>query len=159
IRAMQVAEGILEAAKQRSGKALDVEAVDLGKLIDGAVAQASPVAKQRGVTVAAVPPSRPVEIRADGDLLARVLDNLIGNAIRFSPRGSQVEVAGWRASPRAARLGNKHTDLVLLDPAHKPGKKLEALRTRAKGAQVPVIELPSQMAAARLARTLAHLGV
>src|SRR5881275_2001515 len=107
IRAMQLAEGILEAAKQRSGKALDVEAVDLGKLIDGAVAQASPVAKQRGVTVAAVPPSRPVEIRADGDLLARVLDNLIGNAIRFSPRGSQVEVAGWRASPRFVRLSVK----------------------------------------------------
>jgi signal transduction histidine kinase len=260
IRAMQLAERILEAAKQRSRAALDVEAVDLGELIDGAVAQASPVAKQRGVTISAVPPSRPVEIRADGELLARVLDNLIGNAIRFSPRGSQIEVAGWRASPRfvrlsvkdqgegipqpelpklvaglgpgrglriardiaerhggelwaessvgagtrffleiplqppasrpsvllvsddsrwlkevsrtlktacdvrtatasAARLGSKHTDLVLLDPSHKPGKKLDALRTRAKGAQVPVIELPSQMAAARLARTLAHLAV
>ena len=260
LRAMQLAERILEAAKQRSRAALDVEAVDLGELIDGAVAQASPVAKQRGVTISAVPPSRPVEIRADGELLARVLDNLIGNAIRFSPRGSQIEVAGWRASPRfvrlsvkdqgegipqpelpklvaglgpgrglriardiaerhggelwaessvgagtrfflelplqpptsrpsvllvsddsrwlkevsrtlktacdvrtatasAARLGNKHTDLVLLDPSQKPGKKLDALRTRAKGAQVPVIELPSQMAAARLARTLAHLAV
>ena len=260
IRAMQLAERILEAAKQRSRAALDVEAVDLGELIDGAVAQATPVAKQRGVTVAAVQPSRPVEIRADGELLARVLDNLIGNAIRFSPPGSQIEVAGWRASPRfvrlsvkdqgegipqpelpklvaglgpgrglriardiaerhggeiwaessvgagtrfflelplqpptsrpsvllvsddsrwlkevsrtlktacdvrtatasAARLGNKHTDLVLLDPSQKPGKKLDALRTRAKGAQVPVIELPSQMAAARLARTLAHLAV
>jgi signal transduction histidine kinase len=260
LRAMQLAERILEAAKQRSRAALDVEAVDLGELIDGAVAQATPVAKQRGVTVAVVQPSRPVEIRADGELLARVLDNLIGNAIRFSPPGSQIEVAGWRASPRfvrlsvkdqgegipqpelpklvaglgpgrglriardiaerhggeiwaessvgagtrfflelplqpptsrpsvllvsddsrwlkevsrtlktacdvrtatasAARLGNKHTDLVLLDPSHKPGKKLDALRTRAKGAQVPVIELPSQMAAARLARTLAYLAV
>ena len=42
-------------------------------------------------------------------------------------------------------------------PGH--GKKLEALRSEAKGAQVPVIELPSQMAASRLARTLAHLAV
>jgi signal transduction histidine kinase len=107
IRAMQLAERILEAAKQRSRAALDVEAVDLGELIDGAVAQASPVAKQRGVTISAVPPSRPVEIRADGELLARVLDNLIGNAIRFSPRGSQIEVAGWRASPRFVRLSVK----------------------------------------------------
>ena len=63
------------------------------------------------------------------------------------------------ATAAAARLRGKHTDLVLLDPSQKPGKKLEALRTEAKGAQVPVIELPSQMAATRLARTLAHLAV
>jgi signal transduction histidine kinase len=260
LRALQLAERILEAAKQRNRNTLEVEAVDVGELIDAAITQAQLVALERGVTLAAVPPSRPVEIRADGDLLARVLDNLIGNAIRYSPRGSQIEVAAWRASPRfvrlsvkdqgdgiaapelpklvaglgpgrglriardiaerhggeiwaessvgngtrffvelpiqppalrpsillvsndsrwlrdvsrtlksacdvrtssaaAARLGGKHTDLVLLDPSQKPGKKLEALRSEAKGAQVPVIELPSQMAASRLARTLAHLAV
>jgi signal transduction histidine kinase len=260
LRAMQLAERILEAAKQRTGAGLDVEAVDVGTLIESAVAQAQLLARQRGVTIASVPPSRPVEIRADGTLLGRVLDNLIGNAIRFSPRGSEIEVSAWRASPRfvrlavkdqgdgisaaelaklvaglgpgrglriardiaerhggelwaesalgsgtrfvlevplqppasrpsillvsddsrwlrdvsrtlrnacdvrtataaAARLGGKHTDLVLLDPSQKPGKKLEALRSEAKGAQVPVIELPSQMAASRLARTLAHLAV
>ena len=260
LRAMQLAERILEAAKQREKEALQVVAVDLGHLIDAAVAQAEPVARQRGVTLVAVPPTRPVEIRGDAELLARLLDNLIANAIRFSPRGAQVEVAGWRASPRfvrlsvkdqgdgilpaelpklvaglgpgrglriardiaerhggelwaessvgngtrffielplhppasrpsvllvsddsrwlkevartlksacdvrtataaAARLGRRHTDLVLLDPGQKPGKRIEALRTEAKGAQVPVIELPSQMAASRLARTLAHLAV
>jgi|SRR5436190_816021 signal transduction histidine kinase len=260
LRAMQLAERTLEAAKQRNRAALEVEAVDLGELIEAAVTQAQAAARQRGVGVVAVHPSRPVEIRADGELLARVLDNLIGNAIRFSPRGSEIEVAGWRASPRfvrfavkdqgqgiaaaelpklvaglgpgrglriareiaerhggelwaesavgagtrfyvelplqppasrpsillvsddsrwlkdvsrtlksacdvrtataaAARLRGKHTDLVLLDPSQKPGKKLEALRSEAKGAQVPVIELPSQMAASRLARTLAHLAV
>ena len=70
---------------------------------------------------------------------------------------SACDVRTARAS--AARIGTKHTDLVLLDPDQKPGKKLEALRSEAKGAQVPVIELPSQMAASRLARTLAHLAV
>jgi len=260
LRALQLAERILEAAKQRSRAELDVEAVDVGELIEGAVEQAQLVARQRGVTIAAVPPGRALEIRAEGGLLARVLDNLIGNAIRVSPRDSQIEVAAWRASPRfvrlsvkdqgegiapellpklvaglgpgrglriardiaerhggelwaestvgtgsrfvveiplqppasrpsillvsddsrwlrdvsrtlksachvrtaraaGARLGGKHTDLVLLDPSQKGGKRLEALRSEAKGAQVPVIELPSQMAATRLARTLAHLAV
>src|SRR5207245_2567852 len=37
-------------------------------------------------------------------------------------------------SAAAARLGGKRTDLVLLDPGQKSGKKLEALRTEAKGA-------------------------
>jgi signal transduction histidine kinase len=260
LRAMQLAERTLEAAKQRKVEALQVGAFDLGRLIDAAVTQAEPVARQREVALVAVPPTRPLEIRGDSELLGRVLDNLIANAIRFSPRGSQVEVAAWRASPRfvrlsvkdqgegiapaelpklvaglgpgrglriardiaerhggelwaessagngtrffvelplqppasrpsvllvsddsrwlrevartlksacdvrtataaGARLGRKHTDLVLLDPGQKPGKKLEALRSEAKGAQVPVIELPSQMAASRLARTLAHLAV
>ena len=261
LRAMQLAERILETAKQRSSRdVLDVSLVDLGGLLEAAAAQARPVAKQRGVTLTVVPPSRPVEIHADGQLLGRILDNLVANAIRFSPRGGTVELEGWRASPRfvriavkdqgdgiapaelpklvaglgpgrglriareiaerhggemwaetsagngsrffielplhppstrpsvllvsddtrwlrevsrtlrtacdvrttsaaAARLGGKRPDLVLLDPGQKSGKKLEALRTEAKGAQVPVLELPSQMAASRLARTLAHLAV
>ena len=97
---MELAERILEAAKQRSRDVLAIGAVDLGGLVEAAVAQAQALATQQGVTLTAVPPSRPVEIRADGQLLARVLDNLIANAIRFSPRGGVVEVEAWRASPR-----------------------------------------------------------
>jgi hypothetical protein len=58
----------------------------------------------------------------------------------------------------AAHLGNKPTDLVLVEARLAQGKKLAALRLEASGAQVPLIELPSEMAAARLARTLAHLA-
>src|SRR3989442_6768612 len=105
--AMQLAERILEAAKQRSRDVLDVRAVDLGGLLEAAAAQAQPVAKQRGVTLTVAPPSRPVEIHADGELVGRILDNLIANAIRFSPRGGTVELEGWRASPRFVRIAVK----------------------------------------------------
>src|SRR2546429_8389996 len=105
---MQLAERILETAKQRSSRdVLDVSAVDLGGLIEPAAAQAQPVAKQRGVTLTVTPPSRPVEIHADGQLLGRILDNLIANALRFSPRGGAVEVEAWRASPRFVRIAVK----------------------------------------------------
>ena len=40
------------------------------------------------------------------------------------------------ATAAGARLGRKHTDLVLLNPNQKPGKKLEALGSEAKGAPV-----------------------
>src|SRR5207245_5024363 len=103
MRAMQLAERILEAAKQRSRDVLDVSSVDLGGLIETAAAQAQPVAKQRGVTLTVTPPSRPVEIHADGQLLGRILDNLIANALRFSPRGGAVEVEALRARPRFRR--------------------------------------------------------
>ena len=258
LRVMQLAERILESARRRNRTTLDSRAMDLGHLVESAVEQAQVYAKSRGVALLANPPSRPLEIRADSELLGRLLDNLIANAVRVTPRGGQVEVSAWRASPKlvrlavkdtgegipaaelpklvaglgpgrglriareiaekhggdlwaessvgngtrffielplqppssrprvllvsddskwlreiartlkvacdvrsstlsAAKLGSKRTDLVLVDPAKKSGKRLEALRSEAKGAQVPVIELPSEMAAARLARTLAHL--
>src|SRR5881296_67310 len=90
-----------------SSDVLAIGAVDLGGLVEAAVAQAQALATQQGVKLTAVPPSRPVEIRADGQLLARVLDNLIANAIRFSPRGGVVEAEAWRASPRFVRLSVK----------------------------------------------------
>jgi signal transduction histidine kinase len=220
LRAMQLAERILESARLRQRTALDVSAFDLGKLVETVVEQGQPAARQHGVTLVANPPARSLELRADSELLRRLFDNLVANAVRVSPRGAQVEVSAWRASPKtvrlavkdkgdgiaaselprlvaglgpgrglriardiadarwlrevsrtlktacevravpvsAAKLGNKRTDLVLLDPAGK-GKKLETLRSEAKDAQVPVIELPSETAAARLARTLAQFAL
>jgi signal transduction histidine kinase len=258
LRVMQLAERILESARRKNKSELDVRTVDLGTLVQSAVDQAALNAKARGVTITANPPSRSLEIRADMDLLGRLLDNLIANAVRASPRGGTVEVAAWRASPKlvrlsvkdsgdgipaaelpklvaglgpgrglrisreiaekhagelwaessvgsgsrflvelplqppssrprvllvsddskwlkevartlknacdvrsttlaAAKLGNKRTDLVLVDPSKKSGKRLEALRIEAKESQVPIVELPGEMAAARLARTLSHL--
>jgi hypothetical protein len=60
------------------------------------------------------------------------------------------------ATVAAARVGGR-TDLILVESRRGQSKSLAALRSAAKGAKVPVIELPSELAAARLARTLAHL--
>ena len=258
LRAIQLAERILQSARRKEGPLVDARACDLGKLLDRAASQAQAAARARGVTVVTHPPPRPVELRADPRGLLRLLDNLLANAVRASPRGAHVELSGWRMSPKmvrlsvrdhgqgippdrlpklvaglgpgrglriardiaeqhggeiwaesssaatiflvelplqppatrprvllvsddsrwlrdlgrmlrtactvrtartaAARIGNRRTDLVLLDPGRRGGKRLEALRVEAKDAQVPVIEVPSEMAAARLARTLAHLS-
>jgi len=44
----------------------------------------------------------PVSIKADQDLLSYVFDNLIGNAIKYSPSGSVVEIKGWSEGQKAA---------------------------------------------------------
>jgi len=259
-RALQLAERILEGARTRDRSAIEAHATDLGKLVEAAAAGAQASAQARHVTIVAVPPARPVEVRADPEMLARLLDNLLANSVRVTPRGGTIEVSAWRASPKlvrlavkdsgpgiaraalsklvaglgegrglricrdiaerhggelwaesepgkgcqffvelplqpphaakprvllvsndgrwvrevarslrsacevrsstvaAARLGNKRTDLVLLEAQDRDSRRLAALRNEAKGAQVPVIELPSQLAAARIARTLAHLA-
>ena len=256
-RALQVAERILENAR-RDSPVLEPIRVDVAALLDDAVEAADAAAQSKGVALASAPPSRPIEIRADREMLARLLDNLVANAVRATPRGGFVEVSAWRASPRhvrfcvrdngpgihavevakivaglgpgrglricreiaekhggevwaesepgegskfyvelplsfpqsrprvlvvsndqkwvrevarslreacdvrsatvaAARLGGKRPDLVLVESGRGQSRSLAALRNAAKGAQVPVIELPSELAAARLARTLANL--
>src|SRR5438309_10350913 len=107
LRAMQLAERILESARRRNRTTLDVEGLDLGALVESAVEQARVHAKSRGVTLTGVPPARSLEIRADGELLGRMLDNLIANAVQASPRGGHVEVSAWRASPKTVRLAVK----------------------------------------------------
>src|SRR5205823_12377181 len=109
LRAMELAERILESARRRERTTVDPRSVDLGKLLEEAVSQAREAARQRGVTLSANPPSRPVQLRADPELLLRLLDNLIANAIRASPRDGQVEVSGWRSSPKMVRIGVKDT--------------------------------------------------
>ena len=259
-RALQTCERILSGAQRPGDKtALKSRPSDLTELVESAVAGAEAQAKQRGISLTVVRPARAVELRSDPELLARMLDNLIGNALAHSPQGGEVEVSAWRASPGMvriavkdqgpgigdkellklvagmgpgrglricrdiverhggdlfaesapgqgsrfivelplaldsarpqvllvsddgkwvrevgnalreacdvrhvgtahARLPGKKTDLVLVEAPQK-GKvpDLLALRTEAQGAQVPVIELPSDMAASSLARALARL--
>lgn len=45
-------------------------------------------------------PDHPVHVSADGDRFQRVLENLINNAIKYSPEGGAVEL--WIASERDA---------------------------------------------------------
>ncbi len=41
-----------------------------------------------------LPPDRPLPVRGDPDRLTQVLGNLISNAIKYSPEGGEVELAG-----------------------------------------------------------------
>src|SRR6266851_7266076 len=63
LRAMQLAERILESARLRQRTALDVSAFDLGKLVETVVEQGQPAARQHGVTLVANPPARSLELR------------------------------------------------------------------------------------------------
>src|SRR5256885_2095995 len=103
-RAIQLAERILSAARNNTPAELEATRVDLGSLVQTAVRNAESTARARSVTLLAAPPDQAVEIRADDELLQRMLDNLIANAVKFTPPGGVVEVSGWRASPRNIRL-------------------------------------------------------
>jgi len=72
--------------------------LELDRLLDDLQHSLRPVLQERDVTLSIEIPEDLQPIAADRDLLEQVLINLVDNAIKFSPRGSQVVL---RAEARA----------------------------------------------------------
>lgn len=80
----------------RSGHlSVHAEALDLAELVRRSIDSAAPRAAKAGVHFSVDVPDT-LKARADSSRITQVLDNLISNAIKYSPHGGEVEVAAWR---------------------------------------------------------------
>ncbi len=114
-RQLRLISGILDVSRLEQG-ALPLEraALSLSSVISNALRLAEPSARAHSVELHGVLPAGLPEVWADGDLLARVLDNLLSNAIRATPRGGQVRVSadvvpGGAPGGRVARVSVSDT--------------------------------------------------
>lgn len=86
-------EDLLDASRLVAGRlALEVGVFELRRLVDEAIDQASGAGDPQGVTfVHEIPEDLPAAL-GDRERVRQVLQNLLENAVRFSPRGGRVAV-------------------------------------------------------------------
>jgi signal transduction histidine kinase len=101
--------GDLRELAQVEGGGLSIQrgAVDLVGLAQEAVERVRTLTTGHAVRLEA--PDLPIVVAGDRDRLGQVLDNLLGNAVKYSPKGSEVlvtvEVAKGEARLRVADQG------------------------------------------------------
>jgi signal transduction histidine kinase len=92
-RMSRLVEDLLELSKIESGQAaLNLADVDLAALLRGVVGRAERATAERGIDLVYRFDAAPV-VRADPRRLERVFDNLLGNAIKHTPRGGRIVLA------------------------------------------------------------------
>lgn len=84
---------LLHAARMEDQKLEpDMTSADLGALVSEAVHDSQEMFEGSGVRYATDIPKDPVPVTTDPVLLRVVLQNLIGNAVKYSPKGATVDV-------------------------------------------------------------------
>ena len=114
-----LAQNLLELSKLDSGLVLlDLRPDDLRAAVESAVHQHDAAAARRGVGLTVDLPPAPIRIRHDPQRIGQVVANLVGNAVKFTPRGGSVRVA-VEGTADGARIDVTDTG-VGIDPGELP---------------------------------------
>jgi signal transduction histidine kinase len=95
-RMLELVELYLDIAKlDASLMPVSLEALDMLELVTACVEQQEPLAREHGIQIS-LDVAQGLKVMADKELFSRVLDNLLNNAVKFSPDASEVMVGARR---------------------------------------------------------------
>ncbi|WP_167220718.1 sensor histidine kinase [Pelagibius litoralis] len=87
---------LLDISKVEAGKyELTEEVVDIRALIHNALRQIATAVEGAALTVATHVPADMPALRGDGRVLTQILNNLLSNSVKFTPRGGHIDVSAW----------------------------------------------------------------
>src|SRR5262249_36452830 len=81
---------LVEAHRHDGAERPDFAVVQVGALFHNAKTKAATIAAEKGITIMAQ--SADLSVSAEPSLLSAIIDNLVSNAIKFSPIGSVVRL-------------------------------------------------------------------
>ena len=134
-RLVRLVNDILELERLESGKiSLIQRSCNAAELLEKATDLMQVVANRAKVTLAVF--AHDIQLYADGDRIIQVLTNLLGNAIKFSPEGSKVELSveavGSEFSPSASSAPQTKNILFTVKDQGRgiPADKIESIFER-----------------------------
>jgi PAS domain S-box-containing protein len=84
---------LLDVTRAEAGRLrVDLQPVTPNALLQGALRTLKPLVEEAGIVLNVDLPSTAATVDADPERIGQVLSNLIGNAIRFTPRGGAITV-------------------------------------------------------------------
>lgn len=93
-RVLAMVESLLDIARMESGDMeIDLQDTDLKLVVEGVVSELLPQANDYGIILRFEFSSDLPQVRADRAKIARVVSNILDNAIKFTPSGGQVVVS------------------------------------------------------------------
>jgi PAS domain S-box-containing protein len=105
---VQLIDDLLDLSRIMTGKLrLDLNQVSFSNVVEAAVDSARPAAEAKGLRLKAILSSSKDIVSADSTRLQQVVWNLLTNAIKFTPKGGQVQVVLQRV--------NSHVELIVSD--------------------------------------------
>jgi two-component system phosphate regulon sensor histidine kinase PhoR len=103
-RLHQLILDMLQIARVEAGdETFEIVDVPLEEIVENCLAMYADVAAAKNIALQARPPGSPIHVRADEEGLATILNNLIDNAIKYTPAQGSVAI-GWSSNGKTALI-------------------------------------------------------